>query len=161
MARRDDGAYWAYVTEEQRRQARGPRRGSRVGVEARGPRRGSRVGVEEGCPARELCESSRFQGTSEASNLRVRSSGLPTAESLEVGHGTAGVFRCVAGGRHIASAIGGSRDGEPTAGGAQSAASGVRARCRSLLTGGCWYLQTCRSLARGRLHGSHRELSSR
>src|SRR4029453_2769148 len=37
MARRDDGAYWAYVTEEQRRQP--------------------------GCPARELCESSRFQGT--------------------------------------------------------------------------------------------------
>ena len=53
MARRDDGAYWAYVTEEQRRQPRGPRRGSRVGV-------------EEGCPARELCESSRFQGTSRA-----------------------------------------------------------------------------------------------
>src|SRR5688572_15863696 len=38
MARRDDGAYWAYVTEEQRRQP--------------------------GCPARELCESSRFPGTS-------------------------------------------------------------------------------------------------
>ena len=37
MARRDDGAYWAYVTEEQRRQP--------------------------GCPARELCESLRFQGT--------------------------------------------------------------------------------------------------
>ena len=31
---------------------------------APGSRRGSRVGVEEGCPARELCESSRFQGTS-------------------------------------------------------------------------------------------------
>ena len=55
MARRDDGAYWVYVTEEQRR-------------EARSPRRGRRVGVEEGCPPRELCESSRFQGT------RMRSS---------------------------------------------------------------------------------------
>jgi hypothetical protein len=38
MARRDDRAYWAYVSEEQRRQP--------------------------GCPARELCDTSRFQGTS-------------------------------------------------------------------------------------------------
>jgi hypothetical protein len=37
MARRDDRAYWAYVREEQRRQP--------------------------GCPARELCDTSRFQGT--------------------------------------------------------------------------------------------------
>src|SRR5215204_3586619 len=38
MARRDDRAYWAYVSEEQRRRP--------------------------GCPAWELCDTSRFQGTS-------------------------------------------------------------------------------------------------
>src|SRR5688500_3010232 len=38
MARREERAYWAYVSDEQRRQP--------------------------GCPARELGESSRFQGTS-------------------------------------------------------------------------------------------------
>src|SRR4051812_6135727 len=38
IARRDDREYWASLREEQRREA--------------------------GCPARELCEASRFQGTS-------------------------------------------------------------------------------------------------
>src|SRR5215216_6601401 len=38
MARREERVYWAYVSDEQRRQP--------------------------GCLARELCESSRFQGTS-------------------------------------------------------------------------------------------------
>ena len=48
MARRDDRGYREYLREEQRRQARGPQRGSRVGV-------------EEGCPARELCCEPRGQ----------------------------------------------------------------------------------------------------
>src|SRR5215207_1353823 len=38
LARREERAYWAYVSDEQRSQT--------------------------GCPARGLCESSRFQGTS-------------------------------------------------------------------------------------------------
>jgi hypothetical protein len=41
LARRDDRAYREYVRKEQRRQARGPQRGSRVGV-------------EKGCPARKM-----------------------------------------------------------------------------------------------------------
>ena len=41
LARRDDREYREYLREEQRRQPRGPQRGSRVGV-------------EEGCPAREV-----------------------------------------------------------------------------------------------------------
>src|SRR5439155_3501998 len=45
MARREERAYREYVSDEQRSQPRGPRRGSRVGV-------------EEGCPARELCDES-------------------------------------------------------------------------------------------------------
>ena len=41
VGRRDDREYREYLREEQRRQLRGPQRGSRVGV-------------EEGCPAREV-----------------------------------------------------------------------------------------------------------
>src|SRR5258705_6627367 len=41
MARRDDREYREYLREEQRRQPRGPQRGTRVGV-------------EEGCPARKM-----------------------------------------------------------------------------------------------------------
>ena len=41
MARREEGEYREYATDEQRSQPRGPQRGSRVGV-------------EQGCPAREL-----------------------------------------------------------------------------------------------------------
>src|SRR5438874_7417411 len=50
MARREERAYREYVSDEQRRQPRGPRRGSRVEV-------------EEGCPARELCDESRLRDT--------------------------------------------------------------------------------------------------
>ena len=50
MARRDDREYREYLREEQRRQPRGPRRGSRVGV-------------EEGCPAREVVLDQRGQAT--------------------------------------------------------------------------------------------------
>src|SRR5947208_14720856 len=50
MARREERAYREYVSDEQRRQPRGPRRGSRVGV-------------EEGCPARELCDESLLRDT--------------------------------------------------------------------------------------------------
>src|SRR5206468_2550280 len=53
MARREERAYREYVSDEQRSQPRGPQRGSRVGV-------------EEGCPARELCDESLLQDTSEA-----------------------------------------------------------------------------------------------
>src|SRR5437867_11495502 len=50
MARREERAYREYVSDEQRSQPRGPRRGSRVGV-------------EEGCPARELCDESLLRDT--------------------------------------------------------------------------------------------------
>ena len=49
MARREERAYWAYVSDEQRRQP--------------------------GCPARELGESSRFQGT------RVARENIPVIEA--------------------------------------------------------------------------------
>src|SRR5881409_1001794 len=51
LARREERAYREYVSDEQRSQARGPQRGSRVGV-------------EEGCPARELCDESLLRDTS-------------------------------------------------------------------------------------------------
>ena len=50
MARREERAYREYVSDEQRSQPRGPRRGSRVGV-------------EEGFPARELCDESLLRDT--------------------------------------------------------------------------------------------------
>ncbi len=58
LARREERAYWAYVSDEQRRQT--------PGSPPRGLLRG---GVEEGCPARELGESSRIQGTSPAKRI--------------------------------------------------------------------------------------------
>ena len=50
LARRDDHAYREYVRVEQRRQPRGPQRGSRVGV-------------EPGCHARELVLQQRGSAT--------------------------------------------------------------------------------------------------
>ena len=59
MARRDDREYREYLREEQRRQPRGPQRGSRVGV-------------EEGCPARKLVVDQRIQATSRLRALESR-----------------------------------------------------------------------------------------
>src|SRR5712692_4991815 len=50
LAKRDDRGYREYLREKQRRQARGPQRASRVGV-------------EEGCPAREVVLDQRGQAT--------------------------------------------------------------------------------------------------
>src|SRR6185503_699698 len=50
MARREAREYREYLSAEQRRQPRGPQRGTRVGV-------------EEGCPARESCREPRGQDT--------------------------------------------------------------------------------------------------
>jgi hypothetical protein len=66
MARRDDREYREYLREEQRRQPRGPQRGSRVGV-------------EEGCPAREVVLDQRGQATRPRDSERRVKAATPLA----------------------------------------------------------------------------------
>src|SRR5712691_4599652 len=69
MARREERAHREYVSDEQRSQPRGPRRGSRVGV-------------EEGCPARELCDESLIRDTEVGSRCFVTVNVLHSAAEL-------------------------------------------------------------------------------